>query len=73
MQDTTANTARCLDAFNAPAHLRVHAGVNKGILKGLTEGAQRIHGEDGLAGVEGLPELVNFPLSLVQYAQCAQT
>ncbi|KZV63356.1 nucleoside hydrolase [Peniophora sp. CONT] len=53
-EHTALNAARCLVAFNAPAHLRTCAGAAKPLLRN-TLYAPEIHGTDGLGGVEGLP------------------
>ncbi|GLB34085.1 putative inosine-uridine preferring nucleoside hydrolase [Lyophyllum shimeji] len=52
---TATNAARCLLAFGAPPEVRVYRGANKPLLVPARHDAE-IHGPDGLAGVEGLPE-----------------
>ncbi|EIW76317.1 uridine nucleosidase [Coniophora puteana RWD-64-598 SS2] len=53
VDDTTRNAARCLHAFGAPPHIRVHRGAAKPLLRPVRHDPE-IHGEDGLGGVEGL-------------------
>ncbi|KZP20179.1 hypothetical protein FIBSPDRAFT_932436 [Athelia psychrophila] len=52
--NTAHNAARCLEAFGAPAHVRVHPGATKPLLKPAKHDPE-IHGADGLGGVLGLP------------------
>ncbi|KAL4259493.1 IUNH family protein [Pleurotus pulmonarius] len=54
-QSTAINAARCLHAFGAPSGLRVYPGASKPLLLPPRYDAE-IHGEDGLGGVEGLPD-----------------
>ncbi|KAF9498837.1 uridine nucleosidase [Pleurotus eryngii] len=54
-QSTAINAARCLYAFGAPSGLRVYPGASKPLLLPPRYDAE-IHGEDGLGGVEGLPD-----------------
>ncbi|KAI0317164.1 nucleoside hydrolase [Amylostereum chailletii] len=51
---TALNAARCLYAFAAPSHIRVHAGASKPLTRTVRHDAE-IHGIDGLGGVQGLP------------------
>lgn len=55
MENTTNNAARSLEAFGAPSHIKVYPGAAKPII-GQPHPAADIHGNDGLGGVEGLPE-----------------
>lgn len=54
LRHTTANAARCLEAFGAPAKILVYPGAAKPLV-GQPHPAVDIHGSDGLGGVEGLP------------------
>ncbi|KIY71701.1 nucleoside hydrolase [Cylindrobasidium torrendii FP15055 ss-10] len=64
---TVVNAARCLLAFGAPSHLRVYPGASKPLLRPAKH-ASRIHGPDGLGGIEGLPT-VNDPAVLAFIAK----
>ncbi|KAG9317831.1 Inosine/uridine-preferring nucleoside hydrolase domain-containing protein [Chiua virens] len=52
---TVTNAARCLHAFGAPAHIQVYPGAEKPLSRDAPKHCPEIHGEDGLAGVVGLP------------------
>ncbi|KAI0796998.1 nucleoside hydrolase [Abortiporus biennis] len=52
--NTNLNAARCLEAFGAPEHIKVHAGARKPLIR-LPHHDVEIHGVGGLGGVEGLP------------------
>jgi uridine nucleosidase len=52
---TTINAAKCLEAFGAPASIKVYPGAAKPLI-GEAHPAVDIHGNDGLGGVEGLPD-----------------
>lgn len=56
IEDTTANAARSLVAFNAPESVHVHPGRACGILRSTATYASSVHGTDGLGGVRGLPD-----------------
>ncbi|KAK9900088.1 Inosine/uridine-preferring nucleoside hydrolase [Cystobasidium minutum MCA 4210] len=64
LENTTINAARCLEAFGAPKHIRVYPGASKPLI-GLPLPAVDIHGNDGLGGVEGLPD-ANDPAVLAR-------
>jgi len=51
---TARNAARSLHAFGAPEGIHVYPGASKPLIR-PTRHDPEIHGEDGLAGVEGLP------------------
>ncbi|KII95044.1 hypothetical protein PLICRDRAFT_33872 [Plicaturopsis crispa FD-325 SS-3] len=53
-QCTAKNAARCLFAFAASKDVRVYPGASKPLLRPAKHDPE-IHGEDGLGGVEGLP------------------
>jgi uridine nucleosidase len=55
LENTTLNAARCLEAFGAPQDIWVYPGASKPLI-GKPIPAVDIHGDDGLGGVEGLPE-----------------
>lgn len=52
---TTVNAARCLQAFGAPQNILVFPGASKPLI-GQPHPSIDIHGNDGLGGVEGLPD-----------------
>jgi len=52
---TAKNAARCLHAFGAPEHIFVYPGASKPLLRPKRHDPE-IHGNDGLGGVEGLPD-----------------
>ncbi|KAI0000048.1 Inosine/uridine-preferring nucleoside hydrolase domain-containing protein [Russula vinacea] len=54
VENTTTNAARCLHAFAAPEHIKVHPGAAAPLLRPARADAE-IHGPGGLGGVEGLP------------------
>ncbi|GJN92195.1 hypothetical protein Rhopal_005225-T1 [Rhodotorula paludigena] len=57
-QNTTHNAARCLLAFGSQEQVRripVVAGADKPLIR-VVRHDDEIHGEDGLGGVEGLPD-----------------
>ncbi|RDB19883.1 Inosine-uridine-preferring nucleoside hydrolase [Hypsizygus marmoreus] len=64
---TALNAARCLLAFAAPNHIRVHPGASKPLLRPAKHDPE-IHGPDGLGGVEGLPA-ADSPEVLARFAQ----
>ena len=50
------NAARCLHAVGAPEGIKVFPGAPKPLLRVLRHDP-KIHGPDGLGGVEGLPSI----------------
>lgn len=52
---TALNAARCLHAYGAAAHIKVFPGATKPLILPAKHDPE-IHGEDGLGGVEGLPD-----------------
>lgn len=54
--DTHANAVRLLHAFKAPVDVHAHRGAIKPLMRPARHDPE-IHGEDGLGGVEGLPNL----------------
>ncbi|KIL66243.1 hypothetical protein M378DRAFT_103735 [Amanita muscaria Koide BX008] len=52
---TALNAARCLYAFAAQPHIRIYPGATKPLIVSSRHDPQ-IHGVDGLAGVQGLPD-----------------
>lgn len=55
MHWTAINAARCLHAFAAPSHIKVYPGAPTPLSRSAPRHCPEIHGEDGLAGVIGLP------------------
>lgn len=51
---TALNAAKCLHAYNAPAHIKVYPGAPNPLILPAKHDPE-IHGEDGLGGVQGLP------------------
>ena len=60
IQDTTMNAARCLEAFGAPNHPSVHAGMDTPLIGGRTKIAFRAGGRDGLEHVHPFPTAENL-------------
>lgn len=58
-ENIIGNAARCLYAWGAPEHIRVHPGAVKPLIRQARHDPE-IHGIDGLGGVEGLP-LADLP------------
>lgn len=58
IEDITTNAARCLYAFGASESVQIYQGATKPLLRPLRHDPE-IHGQDGLAGVEGLPSVEN--------------
>ncbi|KAF9448428.1 nucleoside hydrolase [Macrolepiota fuliginosa MF-IS2] len=52
---TALNAARCLHAYGASPHIKVFPGATKPLILPAKHDPE-IHGEDGLGGVEGLPD-----------------
>lgn len=59
LENTFKNASKCLYAFGASDDLLVHRGAAKPLVKPSKQDAE-IHGNDGLGGVEGLPD-ANHP------------
>ncbi|KAI0303908.1 Inosine/uridine-preferring nucleoside hydrolase domain-containing protein, partial [Russula brevipes] len=60
-ENTKINAARCLHAFAAPEHVKVHGGAAAPLLRHARHDSE-IHGPDGLGGVEGLPSGDSAPV-----------
>lgn len=56
LENTFKNASKCLYAFGAPDDLLVHRGAAKPLVRASKQDAE-IHGNDGLGGVEGLPDV----------------
>ncbi|KAH8826365.1 uridine nucleosidase [Flagelloscypha sp. PMI_526] len=56
---TASSAARCLSAFGASEHIKVYCGAPKSLLhpsKQDSHFSHKVHGADGLGGVQGLPD-----------------
>lgn len=62
---TAQNAARCLYAFGAPEYVKVYPGASKPLIRPEKHDPE-IHGDDGLGGVEGLPD-ANSPGSQARF------